>query len=571
MKIKIRNFRGVERADLNISGITLLAGLNWAGKSSVCIGVGAALSGEVMPVEGLLKREAGALVRLGADGGMIEISNEDATATIFYPNAERETKGSGSLEASAIAIGRRSVAIMDPKERAKELAVYLKAQPSSEDLALALEDTGLLAPAVIDKIVAVVREQGWDEAHGIAKVTGAKLKGAWEEVTQGERYGSTKAETWFPPDWSEDIAGASQQSLEEAKASAQTSLEKAIAESAVSESEVEGFREQAAELEPAKAKVIGSEQAIEDLEKRLRRAQEERAALPSGYRDTELLLDCPDGDMQHELVITRKAATTTYKLVKPRKKPSDAALKKQRDAIISADGKISKLNTELTDARFVLSEGRDIIARSKRAAERLSAAEGKTGDQDAVEKARNAVAEAERCLRAWTAKSAADRHHRSILGNQAIVAVLAPVGLRKSVLARAIDKFNQEHLAPLCEAAGWKAVTLEADFSIRYGGRPYMLLSNSEQYRLRVILQIAMAKIDGSALMVMDGAEILDWAGQNGLIKVLRMVDMPALIAMTLNKPETAPDLDAKKVGETYWIENGITLPLAEFLNKEAA
>jgi len=227
------------------------------------IGVGAALSGEVMPVEGLLKREAGALVRLGADGGMIEISKEDATATIFYPNAERETKGSGSLEASAIAIGRRSVAIMDPKERAKELAVYLKAQPSSEDLALALEDTGLLAPAVIDKIVAVVREQGWDEAHGIAKVTGAKLKGAWEEVTQGERYGSTKAETWFPPDWSEDIAGASQQSLEEAKASAQTSLEKAIAESAVSESEVEGFREQVAELEPAKARVVKLEQTLQ--------------------------------------------------------------------------------------------------------------------------------------------------------------------------------------------------------------------------------------------------------------------------------------------------------------------
>ena len=570
MQIKIRNFRGVERADLNISGITLLAGLNWAGKSSVCIGVGAALSGEVMPVEGLLKREAGALVRLGADGGMIEISKEDATATIFYPNAERETKGSGSLEASAIAIGRRSVAIMDPKERAKELAVYLKARPSNEDLALALEDAGLL-PAVIDKIVAVVREQGWDEAHGIAKVTGAKLKGAWEEVTQGERYGSTKAETWFPPDWDEGLVGASEQTLEEAKASAQTSLEKAIAETAVSEDEVDRFRAQAAELEPAKARIVKLEQAIKVLEEQFRKAQEERTALPSGYRDTELLLDCPDGDMRHELVITRKAATTTYKLVKPRKKPSDAALKKQRDAIISADGKISKLNTELSDARIALSEGRDVMARSEKAAEQLSAAEGKTGDQNAVEQARNVHAEAARRLGAWRSKNAADRHHRSILGNQAIVAVLAPVGLRKSVLARAIDKFNQDHLAPLCEAAGWKAVTLEADLSIRYGGRPYMLLSNSEQYRLRVILQIAMAKIDGSALMVMDGAEILDWAGQNGLIKVLRMVDMPALIAMTLNKPETAPDLDAKKVGETYWIENGITLPLAEFLEKKAA
>ena len=570
MEIKIRQFRGVERADLNVSGITLLAGRNWAGKSSVCIGVGAALSGEVIPVAGLLKREAGALVRLGSDGGAIEISNENATVTLQYPNAERETKGSGGLEASEFATGMRSVAAMDHKERAKSLAVYLKAEPSTADLAAALEDAGI-SPAVIEKVSAVVHEQGWDDAHSTAKVTGAKLKGAWEEVTGGERYGSTKAETWFPQDWSEDIAGASEQSLEEAKTRAQTLLEKAIAETAVSESEVERLRSHAGELEPAKAEIVGLEQAVKDLEEQLNEAEGERAALPSDYRDTEILLDCPEGDSKHELVITRKGATTTYELIKPRKKPSEAALKKQRTAIIQADGKVSKLRTELSDARFALSEGRDVIVRAERAAEQLSTAEGKTGDQDAVEQARNAVAEAERCLHAWTAKNAADRHHRSILGNQAIVAVLAPDGLRKSVLARGVDTFNQDHLAPLCKAAGWKVVTLEADLLFRYGGRPYMLLSNSEQYRLRIVLQIAMAKLDKSALVVIDGADILDQTGRNGLIKVLCMADVPALVAMTLSKPETAPDLEAKNVGASYWISNGITFPLAEFLAKEAA
>jgi len=104
--------------------------------------------------------------------------------------------------------------------------------------------------------------------------------------------------------------------------------------------------------------------------------------------------------------------------------------------------------------------------------------------------------------------------------------------------------------------ADFKRVTVDDTMDIRYGGRAYMFLSASEQYRVRAILQLCIATLDGSQMVIFDGADILDNAGRNGLLSLLVSSNIHAIVAMTFNKPESVPDLSG--VGKAYWIEKGI-------------
>lgn len=169
-------------------------------------------------------------------------------------------------------------------------------------------------------------------------------------------------------------------------------------------------------------------------------------------------------------------------------------------------------------------------------------------------------------------KLEAGRIHAALLRNQAIVRILAPEGLRKVTLAKALERFNTEQLAPLCDAAGWKRVEINDNLLPTYGGRA-LLLSGGEKYRVRAVLQVAVARLDGSRCVVLDEADTLEPAGRNGLLKLLRAWGGPALVGMTFGKPEQVPDLAKLGFGVSYWIEGAVALPLTERLAaaKEAA
>ncbi len=96
----------------------------------------------------------------------------------------------------------------------------------------------------------------------------------------------------------------------------------------------------------------------------------------------------------------------------------------------------------------------------------------------------------------------------------------------------------------------------------------YPLLSESEQFRVRVTLQVAIAKMDDSAAMVIDRADILDRQGRNGMMKLLLRTGIPTLVCMTILDPEKdpPPDLAAKGKGQTYWLAKGIATPLNQFM-----
>ncbi len=69
----------------------------------------------------------------------------------------------------------------------------------------------------------------------------------------------------------------------------------------------------------------------------------------------------------------------------------------------------------------------------------------------------------------------------------------------------------------------------------------------------------------GKGLLIIDGADILDQGARGRLLKMVLNSGIPAIICMTLNKPDMAPDLSAAGAGVTYWVENGTCKPAQIF------
>jgi hypothetical protein len=167
------------------------------------------------------------------------------------------------------------------------------------------------------------------------------------------------------------------------------------------------------------------------------------------------------------------------------------------------------------------------------------------------------LSRAEKRLAEYRSKVEADRLHRLVEGNEIVIALLAADGLRAKKLARVIDVFNAQ-LANLARPAGWLGVRLDDAGNIGYGDRPYSLLSTSEQYRVRAVLAVAMAQIDGSDLVILDGVDILDAPSRGQLFAMLAEVEISALVTMTVARREQLPDLAASELGQSYWLAGGV-------------
>ena len=137
---------------------------NAVGQESIAQAVGAALSGNALPVAGLRANAAGVLVRVGATTGTVEVGNAEGSCTVEWPAARVTTHGRPP-QASAYAVGLETIATVAAKDRLRILAEYLHADPTREDLAAALDEAGLDRRGRAENDLAAHRAgSGWDGA-----------------------------------------------------------------------------------------------------------------------------------------------------------------------------------------------------------------------------------------------------------------------------------------------------------------------------------------------------------------------------------------------------------------------
>jgi hypothetical protein len=556
ISLRVRDYGGCERAEISCGPIALLAGKNAMGKSSIAQAVGAALCGQVLPGD-TAKAHAASLVKDGAAIGFVELRSESGTARVEWPAAQATSQGDAP-HASSWAAGVDSVVLLPAKERARVMSDYLHADPAREDLAEALRDAELGEDRIVEAVWKLISDKGWDGAHETRRELGAELKGRWRQIT-GANYGSRVAANWRPAGWSSDLAEANENDLAAAITRTKAAHEKAIADAAVAGVERQALEAAADALEELKDGLADAEIEETRLETLREKLQTARAVLPPGGAD--LVLPCPHcgkGLMIRDVKPGERRLEAAGEPV-----PADE-LKRRRLAIADSDGQISKVSSELATQARTVERARMAMQNAAEASGRLK---DLPADAPAVDVAAAAAQydEAVRRLALFRQQREAENINQRIVGNDRVLTILAPGGLRAKKLARVLDLFNSAQLAPLCAAAGWRAVTLDAEMTFAYGGRAYRRLSTSEQYRVRAVVQVAMAKLDGSNMVVLDAADVLDAFIRSGLFALLELLEesgLDALVCMTLTRKEQAPDLAASELGASYWIEDGIAQPL---------
>lgn len=532
--LEARNVRGIREVSTPLDGITLVAGVNGSGKTSLAQALAAALTG-APPLPGLRKSDLHLVLRAGTAAGQAVVSTPAGRSAWGLPEGKVQSEGTPP-QASPYAAGIVSVLDLPLKQATEAMARYINANPTREDLAAALPD---LDPEALAMLWRDIEAGGWDGSHAVAKEDGARMKGKWEQVT-GERYGLKKAAAWLPPGWHPGLESESLDALTARVAEARAAYAVAIKAAAISGDARERLASLAALVEPrreawktAEAAYKAAAQAEDAADKAMEASRFCGKPLSCPHCGASVALDKASGAL----------IASTYSQEEATK--HEAEHKALVAALAAATANTRQAHTELQDANRALHDSEDAAAQL--------AASPAPGDNAALEVA---LDQAQSDLTAWNAYTAATGHHAGIVRKAAIVTALAPDGLRSVALARALTEWNTS-LAALCAAAGFPVVRMEHDLSTSYGDRPYALLSESEQYRTRAIVQAAQAATDGSALVIFDRADLLDREGRNGLFRLALHLALPAVVCMTANLPGDVPDLESRGMGRTLWIAGG--------------
>lgn len=559
IQISVRDYRGIERADIELDQLALVAGNNEQGKSSLAQAVRSVLAGAPIPIEGVAKKDAQILVRDGAEKGHVKASIGEACSIVEWPKAIHHPSPTDEMWCSPFAVGLRYLFELDDKERANVLAGYIDSQPDASDVHAAMADAEYSEKSIDQVWQSVSGPDGWDGTYKKAKEHGTKLKGQWEATT-GEAYGAKKAETWKSPSYPNMVNTLDPRGgLEGELARSTEELERLIGLAAVAKSDIAGLRAKAgrvAELEKQEVK----DKAEKD---KFSKAYDEltRKPYPQLPQRSMTCPKCETPLTQHDGELIEAEACPTAKDIADAKQ----AIEQHRQALDAAK--------RVFEAAYDKHQGTVSALRQANAAktelDNLRDGGGEIATDAQVTEARTKSDACQRALSAYDATNKAAFAHSQIVKNALLVDILAPEGLRKRKLVAGLKSFN-DTLEILCKHANWPAVRLDESLKPHYGTRPLWAASASGQWRASVVVQVAMAKMEGSAVVVIDEADILDQKGRNSLFNLLKATDLKAVVCMTVNKADLVPDLEKAKLGRSYWVQAGVVHGLKDWLSSAA-
>jgi energy-coupling factor transporter ATP-binding protein EcfA2 len=518
MNLTISNYRGISRGDIVLHPkLTLIAGTNGSGKSSIAQALGCLLTGSTMPVIGVLKKHINQVLHNGSESAFATLNGY----TITWPDCK--LSGVSTHTSSQYAAGRCPPVDMEPNEWAQ----YLNASPTEGDLKNELPDD-------YESVWKRISSTSWNDAQAHYETEGQQLKGQWRQLT-GQTYGSVQSPKWRPENL--DTSG---NDLVDGLAEAERLYELAIAAKALSQAESQELKRLSNDVPAATAKLVTLQTEMNERKAEWQDAQDDlkrTAPTPSGPATWECpkcaAVLCLANDQLH---------------VHDGKKPSRQQV---RDALLQRDTVIARVNDLYKQYEDSLDAYREAMAYADRCTKASKSSHVVTQGDDpaAAKKLVDILRSGIEAQKKW---NEAQDLLAKIQRNATIQNVLSPEGLRKQVLKRSLTTIN-DALLKTSQAASWDTVSIGDNLDVRYGSRVYTLLSLSEMYRVNVTLQVVLAKIDHSSVLVIDAADILDADGRNGLISMLLTEGIPSVVTMTFGKKEDVPAISA--FGRSYWVD----------------
>lgn len=547
MKIEIRNYRGVTLADIEHNKYTLIAGHNHQGKTSIKEAVAAALTTRPLVID-ITKSQVKNLIRDGAKRGQvkIEFTVPAGPGSLFveWPECKFSAGGQAMKPISQIAGGLTSLLDMKKPDRAAALAGVVNLDPTPEDLITEMKSQNF-QEETIKTLVQQIKINGIETMYLRAKEAGARIKGQWQEVT-GTDYGSNIAENWYPAAYYSALESRSEEELQKEIDACMKDVEAGVAARAISDMEFHQQKRQA-ELKPEIEKYLSMLAGSLDV----LRAEEstlQKALLDATAKNSEVEYGCPHCGGAFFI-------RNGKPVISDPDKQSNNSEQAAADIRIKLEAVRKKLNALLVDISAKQNEWKQAAA----AADTISKLPPGTRpgvSEEEVTEARIKLEKAKADLKAWQDLKRSRELKALIDQNKLIVEMLAPAGIRNTVAARALNPFNAL-LMELSTAAGWEPVRVDRDYNLFHGDRLAALCSTEEVFETNIILQLAIAKLEGAATVLIDGADIIVHPkDRNGLFMAIIKSGVPAMVFMGIKDPAEVPNLSTIG-GRSYWIEKG--------------
>lgn len=565
-KIEVSNVIGLARADIACgTGVTLVAGPNMSGKSSLKDAISMALLGQ--PTRVNKKKDLDQLLHDGAKKGRAAVfANGEILGEFKLPKGEHVAPDLAT-DHLALLLEPSLFASMGSDSRRTALFQITKCSASMKTIEPMLAGYGV-DMALFAEVQPMLRS-GFPAAEKYAADKARDAKGAWRGVT-GENWGSDKANGWSvevpagEPVSDEllakanaDLAEASRQIEEGQKFLGQ--LEEQQRQEAGREEKLAELREKAAGVDRAQAKLNATDADLDIWEGKVASA----AAGMSRARDEEARLTCPCCDAQLRM--------EAGKLV------SDDVVRAELQSAAEWQADLAKATETRDMLRRTQANDRLAIEACRQAAADLVAAEAEPAfDAEKLEKTNTALThfrqerdKHQAAVQSLTERKAqmdgaastnakAAQFHKEVTAWLAIAEAMSPEGIPAKLLEQALAPINQS-LATLAGMAKWPLVRITKDIEITSNGRRYGLCSESEKWRADTLLALAIAQISGLKLAVLDRFDVLELKARGQLLGMLcELVKLKSIdsVIMLGTMKEMPTGLPAEVTG--VWVNNSI-------------
>ncbi len=581
--IAVRNILGVSAAEIRLDKpVTLIAGKNFAGKSSVQESVRMALTGETVRAD--LKKDYGRLVREGESSGLVEVGIAGAATAWFSLPDGKSAPLTDYVPPKAMPylLDAQRFARIPENDRRAFLFGLMGLSADGPAVRQRLEAKGCDAKK-IEAIMPILRA-GFAAACEDAKGKATAAKGAWRAVT-GETYGAKKAAGWKAAKPAHDAALLAETrsalvrtEIEiEAATTRLGDLQGQARSSAEQKARLSELREKAGHFARIQEKLNRDEAELRQWQEKVKETRQKAGAVPA-----ESPMTCPHcgGSVVHrsnsngpelwpyeQPAIDQEAIDKLPEYERALTLMQSAVANGTRD--LAAADSAAKALRELEDAGLIGPPADDELTRATELLAKLKHERSnyQAGIRMAEESARAA---------AVADKKTADagQHHADVEAWTLIGDALAPDGIPGDMLSEALQPINAR-LAQSAADSGWLTVEIDADMGIHtsvdtaepgvFHARPYALLSESEKWRVDAMLAEAIANLSGLKLLVLDRFDVLDLQGRADLLVWLEILATngeldTALIFGTLKAlPAELPASIA-----AHWIENGVVGKLRE-------
>lgn len=565
--IQTSNFLGAQAVDVKLSKpVTLFAGKNYAGKSSLQEAIRMALTGESVRVD--LKKDYGALVTDGQEAGFVEVITDDQSYSIVLPAGKGVHSDNAALR---YVLDAQRFASMPSDSRRAFLFGLMGLRTDGAAVKDRLTARGCDAKKV--EHIAPFLRAGFDAGQKEAQGKAREAKASWKTTTGGEAYGSVKAASYRATKPEVDTG-----KLEQARADL-VKMEDEIEADTNHLGDLQGRARQATEQRAKLADLREKADKFARIQEKLNKDEVELVEWEQKVADTKAKAN--GAPAEHPMTCPHCAGLVVHRPnivggeLQPYEAPADTldhearaklpeyerALQLMQSAVangkrdLAAADAAARALRELEDGGLVEAAGDEEIATLKA---RIDTLKHDKKNQEAgirmLEDSARLATEADEKTRRAAAL------HQDVQQWDAIADALAPDGIPGEMLAEALGPIN-ERLTMSSNTSEWSRIGIEADMTITAeGGRPYALLSESEKWRADAMIAEAIAHLSGIRLLVLDRFDVLDIKGREDLLYWLDAMAEDgeidtALVFGTLKAlPAQLPETVA-----AFWIENGVT------------